>query len=518
MKDSELFTKHVMFCNSTGNQTINLIPALQFNIPEIIIYSTDHTEKTGLSERLLNVIKNRRIKTSVVILSNEEEKNPLSLIDKLLFHAKKYEKIIWNISGGQKIPTIALQTAFQRRINAGFKEDILLYLEAKPPETWYYDSSFKSHKVRTKADTNLKEILFLYGYDLYEDKNEKMLEIYPSISNDAKEKLEVGRKALNYYIENDYFREAFFNWMKPYEPDIKNKNDIRELIRYTLNQIKPKVNDIKLKKAGYEKLEETIGHIIKDLHTTDINSLKEGARKLKIISKPEELFNDYWNGIKGKTIEKTIEKIDFDEIKLLRRDVDKQTINNLKIQIEDIGGVFNDKIGDIIYKKDIYHFSALRKGNGFLYEWMVAAYLFDIVNEDECLKQYIGQIHWSVKTKPFNSQKHDAELDLVITTKFGTLITIELKTYDFSGDTAKAKEGTTFKKSGPYGKAVIVGPLLKSIVKHNYEDYPYYIDGTVRSQQETAERNGIEYWYLDDIPSKIKQKMFCNLENFKWPK
>ncbi len=71
--------------------------------------------------------------------------------------------------------------------------------------------------------------------------------------------------------------------------------------------------------------------------------------------------------------------------------------------------------------------------------------------EDNQLRNSIAEIYHSVKTKKLNSsEKHDAEHDIVIVTKFGTLILIELKTYEFSGDLAQAQQGLAYKKSGPY--------------------------------------------------------------------
>ncbi|MCX7914560.1 MAG: hypothetical protein N2511_08250, partial [Thermodesulfovibrionales bacterium] len=486
--------------------TVNFLPAVQFNIPHAVILSTNYTETKGLTQRLKEILQKRDIKVTIFSLDINEEKNPLLLLDKLLPFAKNYERIIWNISGGQKIPTIALQTAFQRRIKAGFKDDILLYLEANPPETWYYDSAFNPQKVQTKANINLKEILYLYGFDLYEDETEKTIQIYPKPSGDTIKKLDIGRKALKYYMADDHFREVFFNWMKPYEPEISCKSDIEELIRNSLNQLKPLVNEIRIKKAGYENLEKRIDDVIKSLNYLDMNKLKTNINKLKLITKPEQIFNDYWDSIKREVIHRTIEKIPFAPVKLLQRDVNSQITEKVVKQIQDIGGIVKDHKGDTLHKADVEHFSALKKGNGFLFEWMVASLVYDTITNDPLLKESVSQIHLGVKTKPINSPKHDSELDLVITTKFGTLITFELKTYSFSGETAKAKEGTTYKKSGPYGRAIIIGPLLKAMVMQNVDNtknYPYYIDGVIRSQQETAERNGIEYWYLDDIETKL---------------
>jgi hypothetical protein len=73
------------------------------------------------------------------------------------------------------------------------------------------------------------------------------------------------------------------------------------------------------------------------------------------------------------------------------------------------------------------------------------------IEKDHRLRNSIAEIYHSVKTKKLNSsEKHYAEHDIVIVTKFGTLILIELKTYEFSGDLAQAQQGLAYKKSGPY--------------------------------------------------------------------
>ncbi|MCC6347497.1 MAG: hypothetical protein IT388_09960, partial [Nitrospirales bacterium] len=195
---------------------------------------------------------------------------------------------------------------------------------------------------------------------------------------------------------------------------------------------------------------------------------------------------------------------------LLRRENIKiSDIQRLVTQIQALGGEVEFTETDTLYKRAIKKFSALGR-NGYLFEWMVAAEVIDIICNDDELRQSVAQVYHSVATRKLGSkEKQDAELDLVIVTRFGTLLVLELKTFEFSGDLAKSKEGSAYKKSGPYGKAIIVGPLLTSMVQtaKNGKTYPHYIVGPIQTQEATAMQNGIEYIYLDELAVTLRKKL-----------
>jgi hypothetical protein len=143
---------------------------------------------------------------------------------------------------------------------------------------------------------------------------------------------------------------------------------------------------------------------------------------------------------------------------------------------------------------------------------MVAAAVLRAVESNQALKEAVAEIHLQCLTRSASdpTAKHDAELDVVITTRFGTLIILEVKTYDFSGDTAKGKDHSAYKKSGPYGKAIMVGPLIRAMLSQDSngkELYPHYIDGKIQAQKNTAEQNGIRYSYLDEIGRLLEKEL-----------
>ncbi|MGC9027517.1 MAG: hypothetical protein ACP5JP_08290, partial [bacterium] len=283
-----------MLCNSTGNQIINLIPAKQFECKEVVIISTAYTQGKGFTDRLIEVFKKYNISSKVEHIKDTEEKNLRALTDILDKIAWKYPKILWNISGGQKIPSAAMLIAFQQRIARGFTEDYVTYTEANPPYIWYFGSDYKSKKEKTSVSISLSDILYLSGYETMGN-NDKL---YPDPSEEIKDCIDIGRKAFTYFRDNKFFREAFFNYMKPSKPYVRTRTDIEDLLKDALNAVKPKLLDIKTTQMGYEDLETKINDIFSNLDKArNKKELIQLIKPLKIISKPSVIYEDYWNSI-----------------------------------------------------------------------------------------------------------------------------------------------------------------------------------------------------------------------------
>jgi len=180
-------------------------------------------------------------------------------------------------------------------------------------------------------------------------------------------------------------------------------------------------------------------------------------------------------------------------------------------QICSLGGIVDNFSGQIC-KEDVHKFSGITPRPGVLFEWMIAALIMELIKTNEVVKNNISEIHINVGTQRSDDPeaKQDSEFDLVITTRFGTLILFEMKTHDFSGDVAKGKEGAAYKKSGPFGKAVIIGPIMNDMIHINVrkeKEYDHYIDRKTQDQEKTASQNNIQYWYLDDVKGKLMKEL-----------
>jgi hypothetical protein len=502
------FPDHVMFCNSTGNQTINLIPAVQFGIGKTVIISTDYTEK-GLTKKLTASLIKRGIESHVEKISPDEEKNIKALTDKLIDLSRKYGKIVWNISGGQKIPTVGLHNAFYRRIEAGFSDDLVLYVEGTDPAIWYYGKDFINKKVRNHVALSLDEQLDLFNS--YTRDNASVL-IYPKCTQQTTDRLETGLRALSFYLNSAIFREAFFSLMTPPEQLPRSKGDLRAQIKAVLNENKPDFSIVRLRKTGYEDLEESFGAAIKIIENTNsMAAAKDAIKKIRLVGRPKDIYEDYWTSIKNLCVEKVLEQMDNKSFPLLSHSITVSERLEFETQIVALGGQMECSGSDCLLNNNIKRFSS-NGGNAELFEWMVASSVVDSIRRNPEIAECISQVHCNVKTWIGDSAhlKNDAEIDVLITTQYGTLIVLEAKTYNFSGDTAKSKESIAYKKSGPFAKAIIIGPLIRSIVEEKKDgtiEAPQYIPDKTRDQPVTARQSGIEYCYLDEIEKMLRKQL-----------
>ncbi|NMC93898.1 MAG: hypothetical protein GYA68_05220, partial [Syntrophorhabdus sp.] len=96
------FESYVMICNSTGNQPVNLMPAIQFGIKHIIALSTEEAIRQAWTERLSKVAQKHAIMVQPMEIPASIEKSLPDLIEKLLNSINDFPVIVWNISGGQK--------------------------------------------------------------------------------------------------------------------------------------------------------------------------------------------------------------------------------------------------------------------------------------------------------------------------------------------------------------------------------------------------------------------------------
>ncbi|MCX7991446.1 MAG: DUF1887 family CARF protein [Proteobacteria bacterium] len=487
-----------MFCFSTGNQTVNFLPVIQLKIPSVIIATTE--KERGLN--LKKVYEAHNIKSKFFNVEKERDINELK--NQFLEETTSIKYVLWNITGGQKYHSLAMYEAFLNRVSNKY-EDLIIYFEANTTKYLIYNQHKKVMEITADAYISLDDIFTLYNTNAYEK-----TQIFPEADKDCQRNLDVGKKALDYYEKEETFRKLFFAIMKPNPVVDEVKGGIENQIRKFLNSIKPKVNELKIKSAGYEDLEKKIGSLIKELtKSNDIFRIRELIKPLKLIQNPEEIFNEYWNDMKRALIDELNKKINEQDYPLINEPISQEKINIIKEQIKSLGGKISEDCSDIIKRSCVEAFSVFDR-NGHLFEWMVASKILGIIEQNTELKSKVAQIHLGVKTKPLRENaQQDAELDIVITTRFGTTLVLEAKTYDFSGDTIEGKENQTLKKSGPYSKTIIVGPLLKSLeIRDNGTiKYPSYFDNKIIEQRNNAEKHNIAYACLDELEGILKKEL-----------
>jgi hypothetical protein len=97
------------------------------------------------------------------------------------------------------------------------------------------------------------------------------------------------------------------------------------------------------------------------------------------------------------------------------------------------------------------------------------------------------------------------EFDILLLTKTGQLYNFECKSGGMSGDVAKSTKYSTYAIAGVYGKPILITPLIQTEIDSytNLSDEYKYIKSAIRS----AKRATLEVWGIDEIVTKIEEKL-----------
>jgi len=109
-----------------------------------------------------------------------------------------------------------------------------------------------------------------------------------------------------------------------------------------------------------------------------------------------------------------------------------------------------------------------------------------------------------------------AEFDIALLTDNGKFIMFECKSGRMTGDTAKARNYATYAVSGVYGLPILITPILstekfKEIKDEILEDDYNDIYRNIKTAIASAERAGLDVWYLDNMDDKDNLKKYIEL-------
>jgi hypothetical protein len=211
----------------------------------------------------------------------------------------------------------------------------------------------------------------------------------------------------------------------------------------------------------------------------------------------DHLFSLYKDAKNGKKIRDDFRKLNItkdEDVPILVKAI--ETNNNIK-EFE----TYSEKLKlekekpDQKYRRYIF---------GYLFEDMVFSYI--VKKYSNCF----SQISHSVKIdfldkKVYKDNKNLShkcldEMDIMLLTKKGTQIILELKSGSTSGDTMKGHHYSTYATSGVYGMPILVSPLMKS----EYDNYNKSSDlDKFIETVNYALRAGITVWYVDTIDTEL---------------
>lgn len=459
--------KRIMICCSTGNQTVNLIPAIQKKIDLMVILTTERACKANWSKRLIPILKKYNIQPFPLDISQKKELDIDHLSQQMKNIIERYpnSEIYLNIGGGQKTFTMAFQKTRQMLEH---KLDIsIIYSDANSRSLIQFQ---KDHldKFPISVELDLQDILSLYGFETSHREKKHLIKESIERSHDH----DVAHIFLNSYLNNKDFREIFLALITPEKPFLPEEKNIKEIMRKAINTLYPKwiKSPIPLGTLS-ENIEKALWIQYKKMVQENLLITLESLKQNQI-KKP--LFSKQFSPKECTVLEK----------------------------------IFLDINGSISFENGYLYRSKVRYPEriGTIFEDLVISGVVTTLKNIPELQDGISGIYQNVETIRSGAKTVEAEYDIVIVTRFGTLIIFEAKSARYSGDLAKSKAYGAFRKNGPYGKAVMIGPVIDQL-KDSDGNFYSEIPIVVQNQPLIAQNMGIEYVQLDKIEKFLKKEL-----------
>lgn len=165
----------IMVCISTQQNTTNLVPFLQHNFNSMVLLETDFAKEKNWSRGLQEAISQRNKEVKMHSVGQGTDLTHLiSLIREIV---GDYERVCWNIGGGQKMQQLALLRVFQERL-AAKKTDWACYSDPGTKKIFTIEGNhlnLTSSEELIRADVTLDDILTVFGLQKRESNNPLLL-------------------------------------------------------------------------------------------------------------------------------------------------------------------------------------------------------------------------------------------------------------------------------------------------------------------------------------------------------
>ncbi|NPV37747.1 hypothetical protein BREVNS_1744 [Brevinematales bacterium NS] len=499
--------KKAMLCFSTQNQVVNLVPALLLGVNNLLVLSTERATREGWTENLKAVSEKRNIHTTIFELGNVPETDIFAIVRFIQERMVSDTSFFVNISGGQKPMALALYEYFKQ----SEKAEALVYMEGNQKKIEIYRKNGEKEEMPIKTHLELEEILSLYGYELKESPQE--LKIGASVCEQKIKHLDMALKMAEYYKTKELFQRLFLESM--FRPSMVVERVTTDRIQKAIDKLKPELDQLGIAgDTGFGRYDTKMREMKKYIDTAKRkNDWREFQRLAELYYDIPRMYKEYWNVLKKKMAEYVEaesrhiqENGEYNGPIIDKRGIEEEKYRVLESWLTSCGGHFKNvekKDGRyLIRSSNVIYFDRI----GIAFEKMVVSEVVRILQEKSDLRERVCGLFYSVKTRKKGctvSDKHDAEYDLVIVTSYGTLLLVEMKSGEFETDTARGKEHGAYQKSGPYGKSVIVGPMLSFLEGKEY----HWVSQTIRDQKVKCEQAGLDYCYFDKIEEYLERKL-----------
>jgi hypothetical protein len=416
--------KILMIGVSTAQNTTNVLPALQMKIDYFVALETSAAHARKWSNGMYQVLKDRGIKTLDPIILNPEDDSRIDIISNKL-HAIIPDdvEVLWNLGGGQKAQQFALWKTFTERTKNG-KDEIACYAnpESKKLDIWEFNSDTESldyYDTEIDVDISTAEIFSVYGYDveygevLY--KNGKAQKKFTGISD------------LMNFME---FREFVFKLPKtsfdePLNQNELSRSDLKNKQRANTAFFEEKIKDF-LQEKFIEKQQVNISEIL-----AIVPALRKRFNQLNL--------NLFLKNNQTETIQ-----ITNPSLRGLLKKITGCDLSELEISTEFLQRYFRqNKIS-------------------FLFEEILCDKIISLLPE----RTKINEIYSNVKV--FKNGDMVGEHDILIVTNWGTVISLDAKTFDVQIKDLDARLLNLRNGAGRYVEFIPVFPYYEEDSEQDY--------------------------------------------------
>jgi len=466
-------SKILMIGVSTAQNTTNVLPALQLKVDYFIAIETSKATKNNWSLGMNSVLKKRGIKVLSPIQLKKEEDSRIDLIYKQIKDISLEEtEVIWNLGGGQKAQQFAMWQAFMHRSKQGINE-VACYAnpENKKIELWEFDkekNELEYFDENTNSTLTAAEIFEIYGFQL-EIENTNLL-----YSND---KTKNSNQKLYELLDYQDFRKFFFNLPKTSPANESNQN---LLSKKEFVEMATKIDDAELKKI-FKKLKKNNQPINESVVVPQLRK--------EIVNRMKALFN--------------------------------KPPSNKKIKIFDTK--LKEKLYNITGKEFEYLEVSYRFFNTFFPNYSKMSFLFEEMLSEKIQnillnnKNYVLEAYTNVNLS--KDKNVIAEYDVLLVTKWGTIISIDAKTFGVAKKDIDARILNLRKGAGRYIEFALCFPYYLSDIDKEW--FP----NEIKKLPQKLDKYHLKYFMLNDKTNVSKllvddQKINiipidCFLEQFK---
>jgi hypothetical protein len=423
------YSSKIMIGFSSEQNSTNLISALKYGITHYCLIESKKAKDENWSEGIIKVFNRKGIKTFTVDFSSIQPNDNQKLLNKIYSVLKIDENakqnLYWNLGGGKKNQILLLYNYFINRSTKVDNYDLAIYYDPGLRSFFEYKKAEDNSIIlNTDNEINLEitaiDIFETFGFKIENNNNLKKIYESNNIEN-------YDEKNYNLFKNNKEYRKILFqapikdNIAKPSGVELDDFNE-------RLIQIKPLIHEKVLEYLGNQNTLNAIYNIFSSHLNSNIKSLNLTNKKDEIIN---ALLNEYQKIAKrvpnlliqdkNDTIYGELTKLFFDY-----SGIKKIKLNDL-ILLNEFKDLINNNNEIELNKEAIKRVFNGHEKASFFFEDIIKIELIKILSKN---KHFIKEVYQNITIKSEKHQGSAQEFDILILTKFGTMIAFDAKTFD----------------------------------------------------------------------------------------